>query len=140
MNRICWYIQGTKYNGLVFIPSKKLAVDCYADTDFVELWGHEIPQDPICARSRNGFVVTFVNYPMLWVSNIQTDIALYTLHLEYVALSHSVRELLPMKIPIKELIDNSWAGTSYLRNVGKLGTTKATEKRRNRDPGEIWTT
>ena len=25
-------------------------------------------------------------------------------------------------------------------NAGKLGMTKATEKRRNRDPGDIWTT
>ena len=29
--------------------------------------------------------------------------------------------------------------SSCLRNVEKLGTTKATEKRRSRDPGEIWT-
>ena len=27
-----------------------------------------------------------------------------------------------------------------LRNVGKLGKMKAREKRRSRDPGEIWTT
>ena len=32
------------------------------------------------------------------------------------------------------------ATSSCLRNVGKLGTMKATEKRRSRDPGEIWTT
>ena len=32
------------------------------------------------------------------------------------------------------------ATRSCLQKAGKLGTTKATEKRRNRDPGEIWTT
>ena len=51
MKRICWYLQGTKDNGLVFNPSKKPVVDCYADADFAGLWGHEDPQDPICARS-----------------------------------------------------------------------------------------
>ena len=53
------YLQGTKYNGLVFNPSNKLDVDCYDDTDFVGLQGYVDPQDPICARSRTVFVVTF---------------------------------------------------------------------------------
>ena len=68
MKRICRYLQGTKENGLVFIPSKKLVVDCYADADFAGLWGHEDPQEPIFARSRTGFVITFSNCPLLWVS------------------------------------------------------------------------
>ena len=39
VKRICRYLQGIKYNGLVFNPSKKLDVDCYADTDFAGIWG-----------------------------------------------------------------------------------------------------
>ena len=31
VKRICRYLQGTKDNSLVFNPSKKLMVDCYAD-------------------------------------------------------------------------------------------------------------
>ena len=62
---ICRYLQGTKVNGLVFNPSKKLVVDCYSDVDFAGLWGNENHQDHICARSRNGFVVTFDNCPLL---------------------------------------------------------------------------
>ena len=57
MKRICRYLQGKKDNGLVFNPSKKLVMDCYDDADFAGLWGHEDPEDPICARSRTGFVV-----------------------------------------------------------------------------------
>ena len=67
MNRICWHLQGDKDNGIVFTTSNKLVVGCYADADFLGLWGHENPQDPICARSRTGFLVTFINYPLLWV-------------------------------------------------------------------------
>ena len=70
VKRICRYLQGTKYNDLVFNPSKKLVVDCYADADFAGLWGHEDPQDPICARSRSGFVVKFANCTLLWVSKL----------------------------------------------------------------------
>ena len=51
-------------------------------------------------------MVTFANFPLLWVSKIQTEIAISTLHFEYVALSHSVRALLPFKSLIKEVIDN----------------------------------
>ena len=38
MKRICWYLQGTKYNVIVFNPSKKLVVDCYANAYFAVLW------------------------------------------------------------------------------------------------------
>ena len=48
----------------------------------------------------------FSNFPLLWVSKLQTEIALSTLHSEYVDLSHSVRVLLSLKSLIKEVIDN----------------------------------
>ena len=63
--RICRYLQGTKNNGIVFNPSKKLVVYCYADADFAGLCGHENLQDPIFARSRTGFVIIFSNFPLL---------------------------------------------------------------------------
>ena len=106
VKRICRHLQGTKDNGLVFNPYKKLVVDCYDDEDFAGLWGHEYPQDPIFDRIRTGFVVTFSSCTLLWVSKLQTEIALSSLHSEYMALSHSVRALLPLKSLIKEVIDN----------------------------------
>ena len=106
VKRICRYLQGTNDNGLLFNPSKKLVVDCYADADFAGLWGHENPQEPICARSRTGFVVTFANFTLLWVSKLQTEISVSTLHSEYVALPHSVRALPPLKSLINEVINN----------------------------------
>ena len=51
-------------------------------------------------------MVTFAYCPILCMSKLKTDIVLYTLHSEYVALSHSFRDLLPWKILIKEVIDN----------------------------------
>ena len=67
---ICRYLQVTKDNGLVFNPPKKLVVDCYSDTDFAGLLGNENHQDPIYDRSRTGFVPTFANFALLWVSKI----------------------------------------------------------------------
>ena len=106
MKRIFLYLQCTKENVLVFNPSNKLVVDFYAGADFAGLWGHTNPQKPICARSRTGFVVTFSNFPLLWVSKIHTYIYLSTLNYEYEVLSRSIIALIPLKSLIKEVIDN----------------------------------
>ena len=90
----------------MFNLSKKIVVYFYVDVGFVGLWGHENPQDPICARIRNILVVTFSNFPLLWVSKLQTGIALSTLYYEYVELSCYIRDLLPLKRLIKEMVDN----------------------------------
>ena len=106
VKRILRYLQGTKYNGMVFNPPKKLVVDCYTGAGFAGLWGHENIQDPIYAMSRTGFVVKFSKFPLLWVSKLQTEIYFSTLHSEYVALYHSIRSLIPLKIFTKEVTDN----------------------------------
>ena len=37
VKRICWYLQDTTYRFLLFYPSNKMVVDCYADADFTGL-------------------------------------------------------------------------------------------------------
>ena len=105
----------------MFIPPNKILVDCYADADFSGLWLHENPQDPIYDRGRNVFVVIFSNCPLLWISNLQTEIALYILHYEFVVLYHSLKEIPPVAVmyhsvryllPLKSLIKEV---------IGKLG-------------------
>ena len=81
------------------------------------MWGPEDPQYPIFAISRTGFVVTFANCPLLWVTELQTEIALSTLHSECVALSNSVRALLTLKSLIKEVIDNLGNDSENLKFV-----------------------
>ena len=39
---ICWYLQGTNDNGLVFNSSKKLVVYYYADADLRHCWDMNI--------------------------------------------------------------------------------------------------
>ena len=81
-------------------------VGCYAGVDFAVLWGKENHQNPICDSSRTVFVFTFENCLLLWVSKIQTEIAISTLHSEYEVLSHCVRALLPLESLVKEVIEN----------------------------------
>ena len=47
-------------------------------------------------RSRTGYVICIANCPVVWVSKLQTDIALSTMEAEYSACSMSMRDVLPL--------------------------------------------
>ena len=51
------------------------------------------------------------------MSKLYTDIALSTIHYEYVALYHSVRSLMTLKILIKEVIENLGIDSEKLKFV-----------------------
>ena len=120
IKKIGRYLQGTRKNGLILEPSDgSLKLDCYVDTDFAGLWGAEDPQDPVCIKSRTGYVITLSGAPVLWVSKLQTEIALSTTEAEYVALSQSMRDLLPMKSLLSELIKMIGAYNNDLRVTTK---------------------
>ena len=73
-----------------------MALDCYVDADFAGLWSYEDDQDPVCVKSRTGYVMTLAGCPIHWVSKLQTLIALSTVESEYIALAQAMRDLLPM--------------------------------------------
>ena len=80
-----------------------LDLNCYVDADFAGLYGHEDAQDPVCVKSRTGYVFTLGDCPVAWASKLQTEISLSTTEAEYIALSQSMRELLPMRDFLKEV-------------------------------------
>jgi hypothetical protein len=100
--RICRYLQGTKDKGLRFKPEEDLKLDCYVDADFAGLYGVEDDQDPVCVKSRTGYCLTLGGCPLIWVSKLQTEIALSTTEAEYIALSQSMRDLIPMRRLLSE--------------------------------------
>ena len=101
--RICRYLKATEDKGLSFKPTQQLTLDCYVDADFAGLYNVEHQNDPVCVKSRTGFVLTLGGCPLLWSSKLQTEIALSTTEAEYIALSQSMRALLPMRSLLKEV-------------------------------------
>jgi hypothetical protein len=101
--RICCYLQGTKDKVLHFKSTTDLKLDCYCDADFAGLYNVEHHDDPVCVKSRTGFCLTLGDCPLLWVSKLQTEIALSTTKAEYIALSQAIRELLPMRELFQEV-------------------------------------
>jgi hypothetical protein len=53
---------------------------------FAGLFGVEDELKPSCAKSRTGYVIEFCDVPILWVSKMQTQIALSTMEAEYITL------------------------------------------------------
>jgi Reverse transcriptase (RNA-dependent DNA polymerase) len=102
LKRICRYLKGTSDKGIIFTPTSDFGLDCYCDSDYAGLFGRENSDDPISAKSRTGYVITLSGCPLIWVSKLQTTIALSTMEAEYQALSQSCRDLIPLRHLIQE--------------------------------------
>ncbi len=106
VKKIVRYLQGTANQGLrIKINQTKLDLTCFSDADFAGLWGVEDPNDPVCTKSRSGYVIFFGGCPLVWASKLQTDTALSTMEAEYIALSQSMRELIPLRALVAEILD-----------------------------------
>lgn len=107
------YLIKTRDKGLILSPTGDLAIDCYVDADFAGLWHKENDQDPLCVKSRTGFVITIGGCPLQWTSKLQTEIALSTMEAEYIALSHAMRELLPIREIVREMATHLHCDTAF---------------------------
>ena len=125
IKRILRYLKRTQDKGMFMRPSKDETVDCYVDADFAGLYGVEHDQDPTCVKSRTGYILFYRNCPILWVSKLQTQIALSTMESEYIALSQSMRDLIPIREILKQIALHVFdVGNTQIRYTTKSSTFK----------------
>ena len=98
------YLKRTSDKGMIVRPTGTLAIDCYVDADFAGLHQRDPDYEPTAAKSRTGFIITLGGCPILWKSQLQTEISLSTLEAEYSALSMSMRTLLPLRALLLEVL------------------------------------
>jgi len=103
IRRIVRYLKATKDKGYILRPSSTHNLDCYVDADFAGTWTSSTAEDPSSVKSRTGYIITFAACPVLWCSKLQTEVALSTTEAEYIALSQSARDLIPMRHLLQEL-------------------------------------
>ena len=120
VKRICCYLQGTKTKGLILKPSKQLTVDCYVDADFAGQWNVENPEDPLCVKSRMGYVLLVGNCPVHWVSKLQSEISVSSMEAEYISLSTAMRDLIPLRTLVDEVKDLIGASMLPCRMYSKV--------------------
>ena len=65
------------------------------DADFAGPWPHEDKPDSTCVKSQTGFVTCITNCPVIWQSELQSEIASSTTEAEYMALSMAMRSVIP---------------------------------------------
>jgi hypothetical protein len=97
------YLSRTADKGIIMQPTGRLELECYVDADFAGLYNREPDTEPVSVRSRTGFLINVGNCPILWRSQLQTEVSLSTLEAEYSALSQSLRVVLPLHRMIVEI-------------------------------------
>ena len=103
VKRIIRYLKGTSDKGLIIKPDITKGIECYVDADFAGGYHFDLNEEPISTFSRTGYVIKYLNVPLIWVSKLQSEIALSTVEAEYIALSQSLRDVIPLLDLIKEM-------------------------------------
>ena len=70
VKRIGRYLKGTKDSGMIINQDTSLGLDLYADANFAGLFSVEDPDDPVCAKSRTGWLITLGGVPVTWSSKL----------------------------------------------------------------------
>ena len=97
VKRIGRYLLATRDKGLIIQPNEPRQFDCWVDADFAGNWRQaDAHNDPMTAKSRSGWIVRFAGAPITWASKMQTITAMSTTEAEYIALSTSLREVIPL--------------------------------------------
>ena len=55
------------------------------------------------ARSRHGYIISYMGAPIVWKSQLQTEIALSSTESEYTGMSYALREAIPIMNMLREM-------------------------------------
>eukprot|EP00978_Attheya_sp_CCMP212_P036392 scaffold164691_cov35-Attheya_sp.AAC.2 len=103
IKHIVRYLMANRDKGIILKPDPEMGLEDWVDTDFCGAWDRQYAmEDPITARSRSGYAIRYCGCPITWRSKLQTEVALSTMEAEYVALSQSLREVLPIMRLLEE--------------------------------------
>ena len=112
------YLKKTREIGIRFSPLPDRGFDCYCDADFAGNWNRSFAQhDPSTAKSRSGWIVFYAGCPVIWASKLQSQVALSTTEAEYIAMSQSLRDVLPIMFLIAEIKERGFRVIATVPNV-----------------------
>jgi hypothetical protein len=101
--RIGRYLCDNCDRGIIYKVDKKKGLEVYVDADFAGGWSSADADNADNVLSRSGFVICYANCPLVWCSKLQTEIALSTAEAEYIAMSHALRDTIPIQNLVKEI-------------------------------------
>jgi len=101
--RLGRYLLDTRKRGIIYKPDCLKGLECYVDADFAGGWTQADASNAENVLSCTGYVIMYASCPILWVSRLQTEIALSTAEAEYIALSQALRDVILLITLIKEV-------------------------------------
>ena len=102
------YLKGTQDKGLILWTSNARELEVFVDADFAGNWDKNRAWDRDTAISRHGYIVSYHGCPIIWKSQMQTEIALSSTDSEYTGLLYALREAIPMIELLKEMKCNGF--------------------------------
>ena len=97
------YLLATQDKGLIICPNDQWHFECWVDADFAGNWRQQDAHiDSMTSKSHSSWIVRFAGAPITWASKMQTITALSTTEAEYIALSTSLRKVIPLMGMLKE--------------------------------------
>ena len=98
------YLKGTRDKGTIMKPVPDKELEVYVDASFCGDWDPvEAATDRDTARSRHGYIISYAGCPLLWKSQLQTEVALSSTESEYTGLSYALRDAIPVMELLKEM-------------------------------------
>ena len=111
------YLKGTRDKGFTMTPDITKGIEVFVDADFAGNWDRDNSLHPDTARSRHGYIVKFLNCPIIWKSQLQTEIALSSSESEYTGLSYALREVIPVINLINEMAEKGFVVKQGAPNI-----------------------
>ena len=94
----------TRDLGLKFKPDPSKGFENYCGADFSGNWlMSDAEYDPSTAKSQSGWITFYAGCPIIWASKLQTQVALSTTEAEYISLSQSLRDVIPVMQLLEEM-------------------------------------
>ena len=91
------YLKAKRTQGIALDPKGNKSFEVYTESNFCGNWHCPTAgDDPRTAKSRTGYAILDTSCPIIWHINLNTYIALSMEEAEYIALSQSLRDAIPM--------------------------------------------
>ena len=108
VKRIGRYLRGTRDKG-IYMKLDDDNFEVWADADYAGNWSlQDAPTEPDTARSRSGYLIKYLGCPIMWKSQLQTEIALSTTEAEYICLSQALRKAIPIMRLVQEMKERGY--------------------------------
>ena len=104
------YLLHSQRKGIRFKADITRGLEVFVNASFAGNWDKQdaLTGDRDTARSRHGYIILYYGCPLIWKSQLQTEIALSSTESEYTGLSYALREAIPRMTLLEELKEHGF--------------------------------